>query len=94
MSECKIEWEKFKNLVLNYIASVLTNEIINLESIRSGYKVDKEKLLRVIRKELENLNKDKKDVIIRIFNGETKKLIDKIEKMFIIGNFEVKTPFK
>ena len=94
MSECEIEWEKFKNLVLNYIASFLTNEIMNLESITNGYKVDKEKLLGVIRKELDNLNEDKKDLIIKIFKKETKKVIDKIEKIFIIGNFEVKTPFK
>jgi len=94
MSECEIEWEKFKNLVLNYIASFLTNEIMNLESITNGYKVDKEKLLGVIRKELDNLNEDKKDLIIKIFKKETRKVIDKIEKIFIIGNFEVKTPFK
>jgi len=94
MSECEIEWEKFKNLVLNYIASFLTNEIMNLESITNGYKVDKEKLLGVVRKELDNLNEDKKDLIIKIFKKETRKVIDKIEKTFIIGNFEVKTPFK
>jgi single-stranded DNA-specific DHH superfamily exonuclease len=94
MSECKIEWEKFKNLVLNYIASVLTNEIIGLKYIKEKYKVDKERLLEIVRKELDNLNEQRKKVIKEIWEKIIKNeeisniMIKNIEGIFIIGNFE------
>jgi len=88
MSECKIEWEKFKNLVLNYIASVLTLKIYNL--FKSSYDITPEKLLPVVRNKLDKLNEENKKRIKEFFENEkinetTKKII---EGIFLIGEFK------
>jgi hypothetical protein len=94
MSSCQIEWEKFKKLMLNYIASVLTQKIIGLESITNFYEITPHDLLSSIRNDLENLNDKKIEIIKNIWGKEiTGNMIDEIEGIFIKGKFKSKSLF-